>query len=772
MANEQNNAILGLPSDEEILRSREAPRTSQAVGLPSDEAIRSYRRPTTRVQEPVYDPMGVPTGAVEREYDVQAPRPYENLPTVSEMPLEGASLWQRAKVLAGLPFARTSEGRENIIRENVPAARFTTDQYGNRLVVLPPAQQRGWGSNIFTEPEQERRYHIQRPDTFNADLLSAAVTSSLPALATIGYAPASIPAAALMQTGLAGGTSLLGSFLSNYAGAKEPLDYGHLATEMGVAAALPLGLGAAGRTVQAVDRFARGPAPSGYRNLDPGTRRMLETQPYKEQDVLDRQFVPGEIIADQPEMLAQFKRQVELNPSIARQVEPVIEARIQGRPARVQQEIDDAIGPLQGTQRDIIQHLADEKLNNSVELFNVLERANAGVNVQSAIDYIDRVLQSGRVPRTTSEETFLRRAREMLREETSPSGIPGRPISNPHAVQNVLNELDKSIKYGSTNASFQHGPIPGGATAARDLRSELSNIMKDQVPGYENVMGKYVDFYSAREAAQRADKLFAGGQNPLTAQEAEFFLNNPATRDYFVAGARAAFQRKISEKAAPLGQLAAIEGPRVNEVMALVFGPAEIERLGRFAAREATLQETENTLRQAVAAASERVGAARHLRTENVPAVSRQALAQFFGEKLQAPLARARGVSAELPGPAESYSRFFLSGGKEAENYLRGLQEARRQRQEIQDFLSRTSPVTAGAAGASGSIVAPPFKAGGRVGRASGGRLMRNDHSARAAALIKAAEAAKKAHNATTEGILEQPDEAVAKALSIANKAI
>ena len=66
----------------------------------------------------------------------------------------------------------------------------------------------------------------------------------------------------------------------------------------------------------------------------------------------------------------------------------------------------------------------------------------------------------------------------------------------------------------------------------------------------------------------------------------------------------------------------------------------------------------------------------------------------------------------------------------------------------------------------------PQRQAGGRVGRASGGRLMRNDHSARAAALIRAAEAAKKAHNATTEGILEQPDEAVAKALSIANKAI
>lgn len=66
----------------------------------------------------------------------------------------------------------------------------------------------------------------------------------------------------------------------------------------------------------------------------------------------------------------------------------------------------------------------------------------------------------------------------------------------------------------------------------------------------------------------------------------------------------------------------------------------------------------------------------------------------------------------------------------------------------------------------------PQRFAGGRVGRASGGRLVRSDHASRAAALIRAAEAAKKAHNNTTKDILEQPDEAVAKALSIANKAI
>lgn len=84
----------------------------------------------------------------------------------------------------------------------------------------------------------------------------------------------------------------------------------------------------------------------------------------------------------------------------------------------------------------------------------------------------------------------------------------------------------------------------------------------------------------------------------------------------------------------------------------------------------------------------------------------------------------------------------------------------------------RAAYATYGLEGGQQPQQAPQRFAGGRVGRASGGRLVRTDHAARAAALIRAAEAAKKAHNKTTEDILEQPDEAVAKALSIANKAI
>lgn len=59
---------------------------------------------------------------------------------------------------------------------------------------------------------------------------------------------------------------------------------------------------------------------------------------------------------------------------------------------------------------------------------------------------------------------------------------------------------------------------------------------------------------------------------------------------------------------------------------------------------------------------------------------------------------------------------------------------------------------------------------GGRIGRASGGRIM--NHRSEADNLIRLADKTKKALNNSTESLLAVPDEAVTKALSIANEAI
>ena len=58
---------------------------------------------------------------------------------------------------------------------------------------------------------------------------------------------------------------------------------------------------------------------------------------------------------------------------------------------------------------------------------------------------------------------------------------------------------------------------------------------------------------------------------------------------------------------------------------------------------------------------------------------------------------------------------------------------------------------------------------GGRIGRATGGRTTA---PFTAEGLIAAAERAKKANGNATESLLNQPDEAITRALAIANKHI
>ena len=62
--------------------------------------------------------------------------------------------------------------------------------------------------------------------------------------------------------------------------------------------------------------------------------------------------------------------------------------------------------------------------------------------------------------------------------------------------------------------------------------------------------------------------------------------------------------------------------------------------------------------------------------------------------------------------------------------------------------------------------------AGGRVGRASGGRIDSAQHERLVGRLMKLARSAKKASDEVTEPLLQQPDERIVKALDVAQKAI
>ena len=99
-----------------------------------------------------------------------------------------------------------------------------------------------------------------------------------------------------------------------------------------------------------------------------------------------------------------------------------------------------------------------------------------------------------------------------------------------------------------------------------------------------------------------------------------------------------------------------------------------------------------------------------------------------------------------LPPNVNVPARAVLQGAREGESALERREQERRARGEA----------------AGGTVRAR--KAGGRIGAL--------DHTSIAMSLIRAAEKAKKGHNTTTQSLLEQPDEAITKALAIADEAL
>jgi hypothetical protein len=74
--------------------------------------------------------------------------------------------------------------------------------------------------------------------------------------------------------------------------------------------------------------------------------------------------------------------------------------------------------------------------------------------------------------------------------------------------------------------------------------------------------------------------------------------------------------------------------------------------------------------------------------------------------------------------------------------------------------------------GTLGTQMAPTNRAsGGRVSRASGGRTTM-DHEAAASRLVKMVDQVRKRQATTTKPLLKLPDETIARALSVANRAI
>jgi len=681
---------------------------------------------------------------VARARGVQATRPeppkFEDLPTLASLP--GAFDLSSPSLSLGLPFAMTPEGRMNIIQKALPGATVTEDAYGNPLIEY-----------------QGQRYHVDRPDRINAqDLLYGAVSAapSIIASPAVGAAlkvlPRALQIAGQAATGF--GANIGRQAGSQLAGSEE---------EFALTPALVEGL--VGGAVQAAQRPA---STAAYGNVDPAVRRYLENM--NKRFRLGSDLSPEEALVDRPigaQIAQQYGTVSRSGQEFLEEVNRALTDRAVARQARVGAAVDESFGPLDRTTRTFVQDMSKDKKLLSQDLTAALSNAGS-MDITPVIQKIDAVRAS--LPENSPAVPFYERMRNLLQER-------GQNISDPRKLQIVLDDIDDLIKYGgdyitASGQTASLAPRPSRDFASREIRAELSNVLK-QDPEYARIMQGYRDFYGTKEAFEAGQRLFSRDMVP---EVAEAWLSNPTTADAFKLGARNSVRMQLGRNADELRNLsrtAGAEGSIQNQVLRRIYGDDAIDKISDFARLESSLRRTEQALpaniESQLAASIAEEGTRRSTRglfetQTSLPFVTPalQLLQRYTLEPLN--LIPRKFSGFDRPETARGLANVLTMPGERGTEILRGLERS-----------SQRSPIARGAtplASQPGSQTEPQRFAGGRVGRASGGRLVRTDHAARAAALIRAADAAKKAHNKTTEDILEQPDEAVAKALSIANKAI
>jgi hypothetical protein len=690
---------------------------------------------------------------------VQATRPeppkFEDLPTLIEMP--EAQDPRNLSLFAGLPFAHTAEGRQNIVTSNLPGATAGKDAYGNPIVEY-----------------QGQRYHVDRPDKINMQDVTYGAFSAIPSMLTGGVTGAALRATSPLvqsaaQAGSQFGTSLLGQYFGRQAGSDEEYSPLSAAVEGGLAGALHL-------------PTTRRPSTPEFRSLPAGTQRELTNRGvFRPEEALS----PGEMILDTPEGVALARAIVgniqrpAVTEELQRPIETALKAREQARPSQISREVDATIGPLQGRAGDILEGLKLDKNQLNIQLGRVLDNSPPITNINSVLDYI-KDIGNTQYSRASSVQNFLEHARLLLTDNA------GNPLTNARMIQNALNEIDEGIKNGGSY-TVRSGPnvmqvsypsISPNDVAARQVRRDLSNALKAGNKNYAKVMADYPDYYGVREAVEKSLGLF---DNKLSLEEARKFLTDPLYRDEVKSALRASIQNNLERDASLVANVrrgAGAEHSAKRQILEEAFGKDAVDNFASIASRHARQQQTEAVGPELRRSGAERAAAEiarRHATGPFDPSLP-FGIGQFLRNLALAYPANlvnrviTGGVS---PAAMRGYSDFLLSSGDRARGMMEGLERARLS-QRGQTSVDFAKPALTSQVGQ--DIDQPPEQrprfAGGRVGRRSGGRLMRTDHSARAASLIRAAEAAKKAHNATTESILEQPDEAVARALSIANKAI
>ena len=726
----------------------------------------------TVVSEPVKDvpPREVPVPSLFSGEGGMAPpstettktKGYEDYPTFAEfdpsnLPSQkGFDPVRNAKLLFGYSFANGPQERADIIQKNIPEAEFAEDKYGNPLVSF-----------------DGKKYHIDKPTTMNWQNAGNVAAQSAVGLPIAALAAAAAPETALglaASQGLAGaGTSVLGDIGANLSGANQLVDYGKAGIQGLIGAGgSALASGASKFISPMSDELSK--IPSAVKNLfvksapETGVAGATGTHAPTDMMLHDPSFqgFAAKVMANEPQSQA------------AKTIEAAVASHAAEAPTRIAADVSQAFGPAGASERAAAQALLGAKKNLSPQLDSVL--AGAGpVDPSGVVAQIDNALKSA--PKGSPTESLLRKARGMLVESEGTTGIPnktdpqtglplvgtgtqGKPptyVTDPRTLENARLSIDRIIKFGDASAGINPNAIAPQDYAATNVRTALSAALKKQIPGYNDLMSKYSNIYSMLDANEQGANIFGKGINSLRPDQVAAMAADPVTGPAFRTGARAAVANKLANSPDDIKALKGMvggPGDYTRENIETLFGPKSTGIVQSAAQREANTNEVAKNILSAKRAGEQNVGA--KIYEQSTSPLSPHPIQQAYGKIVQEPInsfidwARGRTGEAYSKGLGDFLTMPRNQG-------IKGIQSALQSQAAMRAANKGVLPATSGAEGAAN--VGHP---GNREARATGGAVN----------LMALSKAAKKHVTRSTEDLLNESDDTVARALEVANKHI
>jgi hypothetical protein len=752
----------------------ETPQKPQGSGFTygeSEAPVQTYE-PEKITEEPLTDPMtGMPVGT--QRVITPPNRLYEDLPTVAELPLSNApSFGSKAQAQAGLLFSSTPEGAANVIRETMPGARFALDKYNNPIVIAKD------------EEGKEQRYHLDKPGINALDVsrgVARGVAAAPLAAGAATIAPAAtvgLPLAALSQFGGASVSSLLGDVLASKMGSEEKPSMEKALIEGGIGAAIPV----AGAGIKTLARLFE---PDIFNTMSRGAQNFIKqyADKFKSGDVP----MPSggrDIVLDSPQFKAVAQSIIQEAPDspAAKIILQQVESREAQTVPRIRSDMDSIIGKATVSERE-----ADEAYKAYMRVLSgeetpILKNAPP-VDPSGIVAKIDAMLPNAQ-GKTASA---LRNIRSMFVESEGAAGTaggrtpvidpvtkkviryeqaPSQPATPPkyktsaEALENARTEIDSLIKWGDESLGIRPGELKGKEAAIGSLRKDLSDLLKKNVPGYDEVMGKFQNVHNQIEANKIGQQILKAGANDIRPDQVALLLRDPETASALRTSVRALIENKLSRSPNDIAALKTILGGEQDynrRSLELLFGKKEVNRLAQIVDRELGYRETADALMPSRAVAQGKEAAEKYAESraplvtvENIRKIPEKTIARPVDILYQ----KAKGTYGEAY--PKSLSEFMTAPAEKVPEYLRGMEK----QQTLEKAIQRAQQFGAG------PLEAAPF-ASQRTERKSGGRV---DAKAAADKLIRAAEVAKKNIGKQTETILDAPDEHVVKALAVANK--